>query len=336
MAECHSLSEQLPLLLTESLDPIQREAAHRHIEACEACAAEWREYKETWTMLGELPELVPPVRMKQRFLAEVAPASLPRNVVPFHRRQATRWLAQAAAVVALVSGSWFAGHRSAPPVRIVPNDEVAVSRMQPVSQPLYKIAESNVLTAGDVNPTIEGRPDIQNVQFTRPAPDRVGLSFDITSHVTVNGTPTDKSMVRLMSYVLENEDRMSPSRSRAIDMVRQTYSDAANTDPEIARSLAKVLRNDTHEGVRIKAVDTLSTLPPSATGDTRDALIQALKSDPNPAVRIKAVEALASLARNGGSLNAAMLNTLREKASQDDENPYVRVKAAEALSNARP
>ena len=143
-------------------------------------------------------------------------------------------------------------------------------------------------------------------------------------------------MVRLMRYVLENEDRMSPARSRAIDWVRSTYSQPGNADPEIARALANVLRSDTHEGVRIKAVETLTNLPAALSTDSREALIQALKTDPNPAVRLKAVEALANLLKKGGQADAATLDTLRAKASQDDENMYVRVKAAEALSNARP
>jgi HEAT repeat protein len=119
--------------------------------------------------------------------------------------------------------------------------------------------------------------------------------------------------------------------------VRQTYSDPAYADPEIARSLAKVLRNDEqHEGVRIRAIETLTTLPPSVASQTRDALIDALKSDPNPAVRIKAVEALANMTRAGATLDPAMVDTLRQKANQDDENLYVRVKAAEALSSIKP
>jgi len=109
-------------------------------------------------------------------------------------------------------------------------------------------------------------------------------------------------------------------------------------NPEITKALGNVLRNDTHEGVRIKAAETLTKLPATAMTpqDTRQALIDALKYDPNPAVRIKAVEALANLARSGAQLDASTLDTLRQKASQDDENVYVRVKAAEALSNIHP
>jgi HEAT repeat protein len=139
-------------------------------------------------------------------------------------------------------------------------------------------------------------------------------------------------MVRLTRYVLENEDQLGPSRSRAIDWVRQTYSRPGNADPEITAALANVLRNDEHQGVRIKAADTLRTLQPAAgtTQNTREALMDALKNDPNPAVRIKAVEALAKLPPD-----AATLETLRQKAFQTDENAYVRMKAAEALSTVK-
>lgn len=139
-------------------------------------------------------------------------------------------------------------------------------------------------------------------------------------------------MVRLLSYMLENEAAVAP-RSNALEWVRRTYSDPANADPEIANALARILRSDTHEGVRMRAVETLTTLPPAVAAETRNALIEALRSDPNPGVRIKAVEALANMARSGAVLDPSMVDTLREKASQDDENLYVRVKAAEALSN---
>ena len=191
-----------------------------------------------------------------------------------------------------------------------------------------------MLDAEALNPEILGRPDISNVQFVDSNPDGdISVSFDVTSRWTVNGNPKDKSIVRLLSYVLEND---ATPRSNAMEWVRRTYSDPAYADPEIANALGKVLQNDAHEGVRIRAVEALMTLPPAVAAETRDALIQALKSDPNPAVRIKAVEALANLTKGGAAIDPAMVDTLREKASQNDENLYVRVKAAEALSNIKP
>jgi hypothetical protein len=328
----------MPLLLTESLDPARREITHQHIEQCGLCAAEWSALTETWRLMGELPEVEVPARVKQRFLAQVAPQAAAPNIVPFRRRPAARWLAQAAAVAVIAGGSYFAGHRTKSVSLAETPAQISGVQAMPVSlaPQQYSIAESRVFPAALVNPNIEGRPDIHNVQFTDDNPNdpEIKVGFDITSHVTVTGKPTDKSMVRLLRYVLENEDHTSPSRSRAIDWVRSMYSRPGNADPEIADALANVLRNDEHQGVRIKAADTLKSL--ASTSDTRDALIEALKSDPNPAVRIKAVEALANLTRNGATLDTEMVDTLRQKASQGDENLYVRVKAAEALSNIRP
>jgi len=332
MSECDFMRENMPLLLTESLDPARRELTHQHIERCAACSDEWAGYRETWQFLGALPEVEVPAHVKTQFLASIG-----ENVEPIlnrlapseSRRHVTRWLAQAAAVVLVASGAFYAGHRSKP----------IELKEQPASLNSYSIAESRVLPARLVSPNIEGRPDIENVSFvdSNPSDPDIGLSFDITSHVTVTGRPTDKSMVRLLRYVLENKNRAaSPSRSRAIDWVRTLYSRPENAEPEIAEALANVLRNDSHEGVRIKAVETLNRMPGGASADTRGALIEALKSDPNPAVRIKAVEALANLARSGATFDSATLDTLRQKAVQGDENVYVRVKAAEALSSIHP
>ena len=326
MSECDFVRDGMPALLVESLEPEQRERTHQHIESCSACGRQWAAYRETWDVLGELPEVEPPASLKERFLSSIDAAVERPRVVPFYRRH--RWLAEAAAVVIVASSAFYAGHRERP-VQLAP---------QPATLNSFSIAESRVLPASAVSPTIEGRPNIENISFvdTNPNDAEVGLSFDITSHVTVHGRPTDKSMVRLVRYVLENENKLTPSRSRAIDVVRSLYSQPANADPEIADALANVLRNDSHEGVRIKAVETLNRLPVSTSADTREALIQALKSDPNPAVRIKAVEALANLARSGATFDPATVDTLREKAVQTNENVYVRVKAAEALSNIHP
>jgi hypothetical protein len=337
MGECGAMRESMPLLLTESLGPVEREQTHQHIESCVDCGQEWLGLQQTWRMMEDLPEVVVPARAKARFLEAAGLAEKTTNVIPFHRRPAFKWVAQAAAVVILVSGAYMTGNRSQS-IR-VDTTPAMLNGIQPVSTGAapMSIAESRVLPASAISPDIEGRPNIANVQFTDAdaSDSEISVAFDITSRWTVTGNPKDRSMVRLLSYVLESDDGMSP-RSGAIDVVRRTYSDPNNADPEIAQALAKVLRNDAHEGVRIRAIDTLTNLPPTVASGTHEALIEALKSDPNPAVRLKAVEALANLARNGTHLDPKTVDTLRQKASQNDENLYVRVKAAEALSNIKP
>ena len=339
MPECSAVSESMPLLLTESLDATRRELTHQHIEGCEICSDEWNAYRETWMVMGDLPEVEVPARVKTAFLERAGlatAAELPKNVVPFQKRAAFKWIAQAAAVVVLIGGGYFLGERNAPRIAATTAQITDVQPFERVSMKPMALSETRVLDADALSPVIEGRPNISHVQFVDddPSDDEIAVSFDVTSRWTVNGNPRDRSMVRLLSYMLENEAAMTP-RSNTLEWVRQTYSNPQYADPEIANALAKVLRNDSHEGVRIRAVDTLTTLPPTAGTQARDALIEALRSDPNPAVRIKAVEALANMARNGETLDPAMVDTLREKASQNDENLYVRVKAAEALSNIR-
>jgi hypothetical protein len=344
------MKESMPLLLTESLDPVRRETSHQHIESCTVCGDEWAAYKETWSLLADLPEVDVPARVKARFLEraglgpkEEDPKEEEKkrdNVVPFVRRPAFKWVAQAAGVALLVGGAYFTGNKTADRVTPQYASIQSVERM-PASNDITRVslAETRVLDSDTLSPEIQGRPNIANVQFvdSDASDNEIGVSFDVTSRWTVTGNPKDKSIVRLLAYMLENEESMTP-RSSAMEWVRRTYSDPAHADPEIANALAKVLRNDTHEGVRIRAVETLTTLPPAVATQTqtRDALIDALKSDPNPAVRIKAVEALVNMARSGVVLDPAMVDTLRAKASQDDENLYVRVKAAEALSSIRP
>ena len=129
MAECSAVSESMPLLLTESLDAARREATHQHIESCALCGHEWRAYRETWAVMGDLSELEVPAYLKQKFLSRAGlSVDLPKNVVPFYRRPAFQWLAQAAAVVLLIGGGYFTGTRTQP--ALTPTDRLASSLLR--------------------------------------------------------------------------------------------------------------------------------------------------------------------------------------------------------------
>src|SRR5438067_10046537 len=142
------MRESMPLLLTESLDPVRRENAHQHIERCAACGEAWAGFRETWSLLETLPEVEVPPRVKQRFLNTIDPKAeaAPANIVPFPRRAAVRWLAQAAAVVVIALGAYFAGHRGAQPQTNVVEKPALITSAQPLIQPAsFSIAESRVL-----------------------------------------------------------------------------------------------------------------------------------------------------------------------------------------------
>ena len=335
MDQCSVVKERLPELMTETLGADQRESAHRHIEQCSQCAQEWMSTRQVWAQLGDVSDRPVPQGLRESFLMEARNLMPTKRatVVAFPRRPTSRWLAQAAVAVMVVGGAFYAG-RNTSPLQINPT-EAALQSVQPAA---FHLTDNAVIPASQVNPDIQGTPQIANVRF-QPAGSTgsdVSVSFDITSHVTITGNPEDKSLVNLLSYVLQNRDYPTHSRSSAIQWVSDTYGGQGTTDPEIVKALANVLKNDTHEGVRIKAVEALKSLPPSLAPEARTALVYALKNDPNPAVRMKAVEALSNLAAaDANSLDINAVDALREKAGQEDENPYVRVKAAEALSQIR-
>jgi len=326
MSDCTLIREAMPQLLTQALPSAQREASYLHIEHCAACAQEWQEMREAWRLMETLPEVPLPARVRDAFFLQLS-LSQPARVVAFPTRRAPWWLAQAAAAVLVAAGAFWAGQRSEEPIARTP---ATVASVTPAP---FSLAESRVLAASQVAPEIQGRPDIQNVRFfeTPGKENGIGVSFDLTSKMTITGDRNDPSLVGVLSYMLQNQNNSTPSRSDAIEWVKEAYGSQSSANPEIVKALASVLKNDTHEGVRIKAVETLKSLPSSLGGEARAALIDALHNDPNPAVRIKAVEALAKLSTSG-SVDSATVDSLRQKAAQEDENLYVRVKAAEALS----
>lgn len=325
MVECSTVRSKMPELLVESIGGEEREGIHHHIESCPACAGEWEQSRETWTRLGHLEEVGVPAALHARFHEWLGLQQRDAVVVPFaSRRWRLQTFAKAAVVVLLVGGSFFAGRISLNP----PTVPASPSQQEPRA---LSLSESVFLPASQVSPQIEGRPRIRNMNVSAAREGEVDVSFDITSRMTLRGAPEDPSLVQLVSYVLQNEDNPTHSRSRVIQWVQDTYGTGVATDPEIVRALAKVLSTDAHEGVRIKAVDALRTLPVSLLPEAREALTQALRNDPNPAVRMKAIDALANLAAVQKQLDPGMLDTLREKAAEDGENVYVRVKAAEVL-----
>src|SRR5690348_16997949 len=141
MSECSAVREGMPLLLTESLDAARRELTHQHIESCNLCGAEWDAYRETWAIMGDLPDVPVPPRVKQAFLqqAGIAPQKTD-NVVPFRQRPAFKWIAQAAAVAVLVGGGWFLGDRNADRIQTTPATIDSVTPGNASSSPFNTVA----------------------------------------------------------------------------------------------------------------------------------------------------------------------------------------------------
>jgi anti-sigma-K factor RskA len=109
--------------VVDALEPAEREEFERHLTTCDVCRAEIAELSEAASMLSLLTEHTPPPDLWAKTVAQtrtirqlppldsaVTPASrVDELAVRRARRTATvsRWLAAAAAIVALAAGSGF-------------------------------------------------------------------------------------------------------------------------------------------------------------------------------------------------------------------------------------
>jgi anti-sigma-K factor RskA len=97
-----------------AIDPATGESSdvRKHISECAICREEFKVARAATAALGLSAAEVPPADLRERILA-----SLPSKVVPLSRRSPSPWFvpAVAAAVVLIVAGVWWSGHRAPAP-----------------------------------------------------------------------------------------------------------------------------------------------------------------------------------------------------------------------------
>ena len=286
-----------------------------HLEGCESCRAEVEAAESAWVRLGADPDATLDPAFRRTTLAMLEAETLARRVVPLRSRRWMPALQAAAMLVAGVGGFLVARSKTA-----APSASAGLSTV--------RVAPQSVIDADRTIPDLSRQPKLANVAFQPADPGgRIGISFDVTTRYTVVGKPNDKGVADVLAYMVSGSGATEGARGKAIDLVSQHYAGETPVSPQIVATLAETLKHDKNPGVRKKAAEALSQLPP--TPDIRDAFLVALKSDANPAVRIVAVEALAKAAT--ALRDPAAIETLREKANDDRETGYVRVKAAKAL-----
>ncbi|MEO8430879.1 MAG: HEAT repeat domain-containing protein [Acidobacteriota bacterium] len=292
----------------ESTGPLRREISE-HTEACPACREELARVEETWSRLGEDPDLPMTPQFRRRTLALIDDEMLRARIREFRpARRFPRAMLQAAALLLAVAGGFWVARASAPKSR--PDRTASGS---PAVSPA----------------ALESAGSLSNVSYRPADPQgRIGVSFDVTSRQTVLGKPEDPRMARLFAYLVSRGAQTSGEKSRAIELVSTHYgSEKTPASPDVVRALTATLRKDGNPGVRKKAADALAGF--QMTPEIRTAFLDALRNDRNPGVRLVAVDALAAAAKD--SPDAKTIESLREKAFDPTENGFVRAKAASAL-----
>jgi hypothetical protein len=307
--ECRELNERAVDRLTGQLIPQAERELASHLETCGACRDELAAVHRAWKFLGEDTGLDASPEFRRRGRELLEEEMLRRRVREFRPRpRARRLLAQAAAVLLAAGAGWYASASRKPAAPATPViGETAVA-------PLSELGANSRLSNLSYQPS--------------GADGRVGLGFDVTTRHTIQGSPADPEVARVLAYVLSRDGENAGEKSRAIELVVQnSRAGVSPASPDIVAALTSTLRKDPNPGVRKKAADALSGMP--MTPEIRAAFLEALRADRNPAVRLVAIETLAAAAKE--SPDARTIQSLREKAIDPSENGFVRARAASAL-----
>ncbi|HEY7114317.1 MAG TPA: HEAT repeat domain-containing protein [Thermoanaerobaculia bacterium] len=309
--ECRELNERVTDRLTGQLSPEAGRDLAAHLDSCGACRAEAAAVERAWAFLGEDggAEATPEFLRRGRELVEEE--MLRRRVREFRPR--TRWMRpalQAAAVLAAAGlGYLAAGRRTTPP------PAPSAPRLGPTPAPLLAGLGDN--------------SRLSNLSYQGAGPNgRIGIGFDVTTRHTVEGSPADPEVSKVLAYVVAHNAENAGEKARAIELVQQHYGQGeAPASPDIVAALTATLKHDPNPGVRKKAADALAGM--RMTPEIRTAFLDALRADGNPAVRLVAIDRLAAAAKD--EPDARTIQSLREKAVDPSENGFVRAKAASAL-----
>ncbi len=158
-----------------------------------------------------------------------------------------------------------------------------------------------------------------NSVATDPNSGRVVVSYDAARRVTLDGTPEDPAIQRVLLFAVRNYEN-SGVRLESVDALRRSADDVL-----IRRALIPALLNDKNPGVRLRALDGLKKYVHEPV--VRDALLAALSRDSNPGVRVECINALTEFP------DSQVITVLRGLA-QKDRNSYIRMKSAAALEQA--
>ena len=149
----------------------------------------------------------------------------------------------------------------------------------------------------------------------------VEIRFDAVRPIRVQGRYDEPRIQRILAYALLNGDNAGV-RLRAVNGI--STAAPASVDREAKAALILALTRDENDGVRRESLRALLRYPPDR--EIRDALLSVLLNDPNPGLRVAAINGLADLDSRGLRFDERALQNFRDHFA-DDDNLYVRAKA---------
>jgi len=106
--ECRDVIDRLSPFLDEELDPVESREVARHLESCPECAAAFERQRQlSESLKRDLAYHRAPDLLRARVLRDARAASGREDPRTRPANQQWRWLSAAAAVIAVVAGTWW-------------------------------------------------------------------------------------------------------------------------------------------------------------------------------------------------------------------------------------
>jgi hypothetical protein len=321
-----------------------------HLQACDACAAEFASLQSTLevTAAYERPQRSDAYwdafseRLYKRVEQEPAAAPADAAVPSWTDRLATWWASRPALLP--VTGMQWAFHGALALLLIAAG--LTLGRMTapapPPSDPLAEAAGPATdpllvpITAGVKGANIEPRlTSVEDITYDVTA-GTVEIRYNTTNDVVVRGEPDDPKIQRLLRAALLDDNNPS-SRLHAVKTLEAARP---APDDEIISALTYLVRDESSPDMRLRAVRALRRLHQTApmNESTRGVLVNMLLEADRPALRIEALEALttdAMLSSSPAAPGAPRDTPTFLHQAQSDSNGYVRYRAGEMLQQIR-
>jgi len=304
---CEWVKENVTLYLYNELADDARHEMEQHCQRCVDCSGELESVRQFQTKMTALPQL------------EVSPNLLALSRVRLSEAlesevQATGWKR-----FVFDPTSWFRQFKFSPALAML----VFMVGFGGGIGTMYRYAGTNPIPVPSGVP--EQHPEqeasiasIQNIQVD-PTSNQVEIKYNKTFPETRRGNINDPVVQKLLLYAARNNYN-SGVRMDSVDLLTK---DASSQD--VREALTYSLRYDNNPGVRLKALEGLS----SAVRDdvrVRNAVLDALLNDSNPGVRLGALHALEP-ARADTSVRQALRQLAKE-----DPNDSIRTQSRRVLA----
>lgn len=302
---CDWVQQNISLYLYDELADDERHELEQHIQRCRSCATELADQREFQAQMNGLPVEEPSASFlaSARMRLQEALETTEQHRTWYQRLafDPTAWLRQVRFSPALAAVLLIVGFGSG-----LGTMYSALGGKAP--HPSGQTAAVQEASIGGIT-AIDRKPNSDSVQ----------IHYDRIVPESVEGSMSDPKIQELLAFAAKNNVNNSGVRLDSVDLLTSKPD-----DPRTREVLTYALRYDSNPGVRLKALDGVSSYVKQDIR-VRNAVLEALLNDSNLGVRSGALHALEPVSADS-SVRMAL-----QQLAKEDPSAYIRTESERVL-----